>query len=339
MRFLSCLPIPFLAALAFGCAENVDAPPVNETLASDSLALSEVSPQVAAATAPAARYPIVLLQGLGGLDNFTPGRTPDAYWPNVIPALAAVGEAQVYALSVSPFNSSDVRAVEIEEQILKVLQSTGASKVNIIAHSQGGLDARVLASPGGRNFGAKIASVTTIATPHQGTRVADLALAVVAGGFIEASVNGLLALLQRSAGDLQSDPQLRSALRQLSTSYMVDEFNPKTPDAPGVRYESYAGRSNFQPAFGVCDGGALRNQWWELDAAGSILLPTAIFLELGIPLVPNDGLVTVESAKWGKFVQCVPADHSDEVGRGDSKRFDHLAFYKRVVARIRKNGF
>ena len=49
-------------------------------------------------------------------------------------------------------------------------------------------------------------------------------------------------------------------------------------------------------------------------------------------------MVTVESAKWGVFRGCIPADHMDEVGQrigSDAparwSRFDHIRFYRRIA--------
>jgi triacylglycerol lipase len=60
--------------------------------------------------------------------------------------------------------------------------------------------------------------------------------------------------------------------------------------------------------------------------------------------MPNDGLVTAESARWGQFLGCLPADHIDEVGQilGDSpglgNSWDHRELYAGVVALLRARG-
>ena len=56
----------------------------------------------------------------------------------------------------------------------------------------------------------------------------------------------------------------------------------------------------------------------------------------------NDGLVPVESAKWGDYQGTVPADHMDEVGQiADlfNPAFDHKAFYLGEIRRMAALGF
>ena len=64
------------------------------------------------------------------------------------------------------------------------------------------------------------------------------------------------------------------------------------------------------------------------------------------PLFPdaNDGLVTVQSARWGTFLGCVPADHLDEVGQIAHllpdliSGFDHKQLYRRIVDTLHRDG-
>jgi triacylglycerol lipase len=284
-------------------------------------------------------YPIVLLHGMAGFKKLTVGPIGIEYWSGVLPALAKKGETEVFITEASPYASSDVRAREIQKQLEDILRKTGSAKVNLVAHSQGGIDARLLASPAGLGLGKYIASVTTVATPHRGSRVADLALGFVPGGIVDDALSALLGLVQRTAYDLRTDASLRAQLQQISVSYMDGDFNARIVDDPGVRYESYAGRSNLRTGIGVCDGAVNKNNPLDLDAIQPELAPTALYLENGLPVEVNDGLVTVHSAKWGTFVGCVPADHMDEIGIGPGIGFDHVDFYTKVVARVRKNGF
>ncbi|KAJ7057130.1 hypothetical protein C8F01DRAFT_1372423 [Mycena amicta] len=97
------------------------------------------------------------------------------------------------------------------------------------------------------------------------------------------------------------------AYANLRTSYLTDEFNPQTPDDPRVKYFSVAGRMpgvNVWHPFWlpkmVLDGVEARErqrqrQLWESGASDSPLWSHD--REWG-----NDGLVTVQSAKWGEFL-------------------------------------
>jgi hypothetical protein len=48
-------------------------------------------------------------------------------------------------------------------------------------------------------------------------------------------------------------------------------------------------------------------------------------------------MCTVESAKWGTFQACLPADHLEEVGHS-SDAFDHRALFRDIVTRLRSEG-
>jgi triacylglycerol lipase len=55
-------------------------------------------------------------------------------------------------------------------------------------------------------------------------------------------------------------------------------------------------------------------------------------------------MVSVQSARWGEFQGCVPADHFDEVGQiartgAIASGFDHIAFYRRIVSDARAAGY
>jgi len=293
-----------------------------------------------------APYPIVLMHGMAGFQELNIGPIGVEYWAGIKEELARVGETEVYVTEVTPYQTSEVRAREAAAQIDAILAKTGKAKVALVGHSQGGIDARVLASPQGLGFGDRIASVTTISTPHRGSYVADIVLRIasVAPATFDDATRTILKILQRTAYDLQGDPNLRAQLVQLSEKYMREVFNPKYTNDARVVYDSYAGRSNYRAGLGVCDDGVYPNEATKLDGAQSFLLPSAVILEQGLPVKVNDGLVTVESAKWGTFLQCVPADHLKEVGQlningTNLQTFDHKKFYRQVVERIRMRGF
>lgn len=299
------------------------------------------------AQADGAPYPIVLLHGMAGFDKLQVPLVSVVYFNAVKDDLAQHGEPAVYVTVAPPYDTSESRAAAIKPQIEAILKRTGKAKVNLVGHSQGGMDARVLASPAGLGMGDVIASVTTIATPHRGSRVADAVLQLldnVPAQLVDDVTSAVLKLVEKTAYDVDNDPNLRGQLVQLSENYMTRVFNPKYVDDPRVAYSSYGGRTNFEKGTGECASALYPDDPSKLDAAQPLLYPTAVFLEEGDGKA-NDGLVTVASAKWGTFLQCVPADHLAEVGQlfqsgtDPISKFDHLAFFRSVVARIRAAGY
>ena len=151
----------------------------------------------------ATRYPIVLLHGYAGVDSYFGVLD---YFFDVVPTLEDAGFVAATPVVDAIADSSD-RAQQLAPQIDEVLRTQGARKVNIIAHSQGGLDARYLISRLG--YADRVASLTTVATPHGGIPIALF-------DFF-------------SVHDFGDEATAR--------------FNTETPDAEGVRYWSWAFRS------------------------------------------------------------------------------------------------
>ena len=111
--------------------------------------------------------------------------------------------------------------------------------VHIIAHSMGGLDARYcIAAQCEPQLAGKIASLTTLGTPHRGSPVADL---LTAQGQFDpvAWANRVVSGPLREA--LDNLNLLAGGILEL-TSTATDQFNRQYPDVPGVGYFSYAAR-------------------------------------------------------------------------------------------------
>lgn len=343
------------AALATGCGGDVDGTPVApaapsgapSSAASGASANDGGAPATADGQAPArgAPYPIVFVHGMAGFDTLRPLGATIQYWGDVVADLRARGET-VFNVTLPPYDSSEARSRVLETELAAILGQTGAAKVNLIAHSQGGLDARLLISPNGLRWGDRVQTLVTVSTPHRGTKVADIVAGVgdalpssVADGVFE----GLAKALQVTVYDLKSDPHLRAQLKELSEEHTKKVFNPQYVDDGRVRYLSWAGRSNLRPGFGVCDGAAYPNKPTKLDVLNPLLATVVAATEWGLPPKASDGLVTVESAKWGTFQGCVPADHLDEIGAQDVNGidltvFDYPAFYRGIVAELRAHG-
>lgn len=195
------------------------------------------------------------------------------YWGRIPGALERHGAAVYYGLQ-DCWASVETNAEAIAARIDEILAETGAEKVNLIAHSKGGLEARMAASSLG--CGDRIASITTIATPHRGSKTIDRLMKLPRGVFSLAAVavdNWI-----RVVGDKK--PDFLKVCQDFTTENMA-RFNRENPDVPGIFYQSYA-----------C---VMSHPFSDIN------LSTANFVLNRIE-GPNDGLVSVDSASWGDNV-------------------------------------
>ena len=264
-------------------------------------------------------YPIILAHGMAGFDSFLILE----YWGGVQKHLRDAGFA-VYTSVVEPLNGSDVRGAQLAAYVDRVLECTCSERVNIIAHSQGGIDARVLVDV--LDYADRVDSVTTIATPHWGTPVADRVLTLVPGQW-DPVVELLAAFVTGIYADPLESPEVRSAMEWCSTDFM-SQFYEQHPPSDAVTWYSYAGRAGIT-ANGLpeCTNALLPNPSLK-NALNAPFYPGWNLIG-GLQGVDNDGLVPVESAKFGEFLGCIPADHVQEIGMywTTLPLFDHKAFY------------
>lgn len=257
----------------------------------------------------------ILAHGFGG--------TADDWDEGIQPAIEAEGHA-VLRTSVPATGSVALRAAALATQVDALLADTGATQVHIIAHSMGGLDGRFLISNLG--YGAKVASLTTISTPHRGTPLADVALGLQDGDQA-AALQALLDL----AGLVDSD-ELDQALIDLSEAN-APAFELANPDDPAVTYQSFAGLSTpggieLGDAAAACGATAP-------DSLRPLLFLPAVVVT-GVELRPNDGIVPVDSATYSGFQGCIAADHLDQPGVFAllTSDFDPATFYRDVAIKL-----
>jgi triacylglycerol lipase len=280
-------------------------------------------------------HPVVLHHGFAGFRDIG----PIGYYFGVARDLRARG-VSVHEAEVTPFDAPSVRAAQLARFVDRVLEETGHRKVILIAHSQGGLDARFMISSLG--YGDRVAALVTISTPHRGTKVADTVLDFVPGA-TDAFVNAIASAFAWTYNEARTRSDLRAALTGLSEREAA-RFNAANPDDPRVLYWSWAGRSHLRTGVAVCGGARYENEPLRVDPTVLPLAPFAALIEGLDPIENvNDGLVSVRSARWGVFQGCVPADHFDEVGQiarvgPIASGFDHLAFYRRIVDDLRAAG-
>ena len=262
------------------------------------LALAAVRRQRPAPVATECRHPIVLAHGWMAFDSFVPPGMPrPEYFRGVREHLEAKGH-RVYVSRVSPLAGVRRRAEQFAEQLANI----DAEKVNIIAHSMGGLDARYAISRLG--LSGRIASLTTIGTPHYGTPLADTSL--------------ILRELPRLHRALMAQLGLDfDGIHDLTTPHMLT-FNDAVPDVPGIRYASYVGWVR----------GGVRD-------VHTLLAPG--FAYLNRRTGNNDGMVPAASQRWGTVLGEVHADHWAQIGW--SRGLDAKGFYSDVARSLAQSGF
>ena len=261
----------------------------------------------------ATKYPLLLLHGVGFRDYKYIN-----YWGR-IPALLIKNGAVIDYGHQQAWASIESCAAEIKSRLLSFLEKTSGAKVNIIAHSKGGLDARYMISSLG--MADKVASLTTISTPHRGSELMDVLTRMKESRYrkiCDAVDKGF-----RRLGD--ENPDAYTASRQLQPSYL-EEFNRKNPDVPGVYYQSYAAVMKNPASHTLLSFPSAIMQW----KAGN-----------------NDGLVTIESAKWGAFRGTFKSakrrgiSHADQIDlmRKDYDGFDMAEEYVSIVAELKDMGY
>jgi triacylglycerol lipase len=300
-----------IVALAPGCSRShaaTVAPARVEAAATAPVQAALLSaPSAPAPTATARRcWPIVLVHGFAGWKKLGP---VDYYW-HVPKRLSGAG-FEVLVTGTSPVNRIEPRARALAAQILAQYPDPHV-KLNLIAHSMGGLDARYAISVLG--LGPRVASLTTIGTPHRGTTVSDVVTGFVPGPAFTFSNF----LFFRLGWDI-------TCTEQLSSKYLRNTFNPVVQDDPAVAYFSYAGVADPLGMTGHLLEPELAATWWATKQREGA----------------NDGLISVASAKWGTFKGTIPADHWHEIGQpfGWTGHFDHEAFYEKVATDLEAAGF
>lgn len=266
---------------------------------------------------PAGKFAIVLAHGLGG--------SAASFDPTIASAIEADGHI-VYRAQVPGIESVAVRAAALGPQIDALMTATGATKVHVIAHSMGGLDTRYLVSKMG--YANKVASLTTISTPHRGSPLADVALGLTESSIL--SQSKAFDAIVEIVGQTDTDA-LNRALVDLSETQAA-AFNATVTDAAGVTYQSYAGFStpnqiDNDNAIALCGATPLPGE------TQTLLVLAQPIVANGSDRIPNDAIVSIPSAQWGTFAGCIAADHLSEITAA-SETHDSPAFFKALVSKL-----
>lgn len=266
------------------------------------------------------KYPILMVHGMGFRD-----RKRLCYWGRIPRTLEENGAAVFFGGQDSN-GTVESNARQVESALNRVLAETGAEKVNIIAHSKGGLEARYLISTMG--YGGKIASLTTLATPHNGSLTVDSLLRYT--DFAVKPCCKAVDLWFRLLGD--KSPNTYGAINVFRTA-AAEKFNRENPDDPRVYYQSYG---------------------FVMNGAGSDISMCIPWLVVRHFEGENDGLLAPRAVEWKNFRGVYRGSgrrgisHCHEVDmyrsriplkNGGSDEEDITEFYLGIVRGLKNMGF
>lgn len=261
------------------------------------------------------RYPILMVHGV----FFRDFRYLN-YWGRIPKELVRNGARIYYGNHQSAASVADSGA-ELKARILEIIAQTGAEKLNVIAHSKGGLDMRYAVSKLGMD--TYVASLTTINTPHRGCIFADYLLSSIPAALQQRVAAAYHAALKK-AGD--ENPDFLAAVNDLTASACL-AFNQEVLDMPGVYYQSIGSRLNR-------------------PSAGRFPLNFSYHLVKYFD-GPNDGLVAESSFPWGADYRLLTVDGARGISHGDMidlnreniPGFDVREFYVSLVHKLKEKGF
>ena len=254
------------------------------------------------------RYPIVLVHGMMVKDFL--------FWHafrGICDHLKAQG-LTVYVTNQDGVGSIATNAEQLKEEILRILQAENCEKVNLIAHSKGGVDCRYMITHLG--MADCVASLTTLSTPHHGSGLSAQLLKMPS--FIAKSIAFFNDLFFRICGDRK--PDILQLGRDLTPEAM-EQFNRDTPNAPSVYYQSYS--SSF------------------IAKKSLLYLPYKVSRHCEQDI--TDGMVSVSSSQWGEYQGDLGdnLDHFKMVGvyGRKSKLTDVSMHYLHIIKHLQSLGF
>ena len=237
----------------------------------------------------ATKYPILLVHGVFFRDS-----EQFNYWGRIPATLETNGATVFYGnhQSADAFRDS---AAELASRIREIVAETGCEKVNVIAHSKGGMDIRAALAYEG--IAPLVASVTTVNTPHRGCEFAEFLL-----DRAPESLRDKVASTYNKAARLLGDhePDFLAALRDLTASSCA-AFN-----------EATAGEA------GHTEGILCQSIGSKMERASGGQFPLNFsYVIARLFDGPNDGLVSETSAEWGESYTFLTATGKRGISHGD----------------------
>ena len=301
-------------------------------------------------------YPIVFVSGNG----FDPTPQTPHQWGGILEQLERCGAAVTYINWDNKLADIATKTAQLKEEIEGkyddqgdliengILQAFDTTHVNLFAHSQGGLVCRqYVSSEGGHNY---VKSLTLVDVPNRGMEIARFVESV---SWFPLQIANAMFCLEGTAveGGLKG-------YFEMTPENITNNFNPANPDHPDVYYQSFSGAMNPNFLFPLDALRACMYAMWNLGDPAQVTF--GIFegiLHDTNPLIhwflmggPNDGTVSVRSAKWGNYLgtQRGPwffvwlthgITHLDITDCSTNSQWDAPAYYQKVVEEelVRRN--
>lgn len=325
-----CGPIPI--AHLFALAAIIRRTSDEVIFESEKLALDRAR---AAERICATRYPLLMVHGV-----FFRDYKHLNYWGRIPKALEQNGATLYYGNHRSASSIED-SGEELAARIRQIAQETGCGKLNIIAHSKGGLDCRYAIAKAG--VSEYVASLTTVNTPHRGCKFADYLLGVLPKAMqlkVAATYNNAMKLV----GEENSD--FLAAVNDL-TAERVAVLNASLAEHEGALYsDASKARSDSSelPARALIYRKSVGS---KLSRASGGKFPLNFSYHLAAYFDgPNDGLVSEKSFRWGDDYTFLTSNGREGVSHGDMidlnraniEGFDVREFYVGLVHALKEKG-
>ena len=232
--------------------------------------------------------------------------------PNVLRAAGYI----VYTSNNDGIGTIENNAKQLKKQIKKILKREKVDKINIIAHSKGGLDSKYMIT--NLDMEDNIASLTTICTPHRGSQIATKLLSLPK--WILKPLVVFFNTFYKILGDQKPD-----ALKAGQQLQSTDDLDNKTINFSSKVYcQSYSA--------------ILKN------SKDDFLMAVPYIFSKKYEKTSSDGLVSEASSKFGKYKGVCIEDsisHTEIVDlmTNKSEKEKVYKFYKKICKELVKKGF
>jgi triacylglycerol lipase len=259
------------------------------------------------------RYPVLMCHGYGAIAGLV--KPSLLHEPCIVLRKCGI---MAFAPNIVPYATIEIRARQWAERIQQLKSQYEFEKLNVVAHSMGGLDMRYAISELG--IENSVASLTTVSTPHRGTSLANFVLST------PELVKDKLAEFFDWFGD-NIYPSAKSdaiaAVEQLTCEYIQDDFNQRIKNSENIKYFSVSaavGKGTKKHLNAIF---RYQNQY--------------IYQHEG----QNDSFVSVESAKWGEHLKTVSLSHLEQTNIKVAKERQKLVdeFWISLMNHLSEKGF